>query len=333
MQISRRNFTLGTLLTATAAGTPVFLRAQQGRTIALLFDSLISPFWVTSMNVLREKATAAGWQPLQAISDMDDSRQFEQVQSMIQRKVDGIIIVQTDKNAVIPAIREANKAGIPMVHFNRPPAESDAVSVAVQADNFAIMRSTVSALVEKARAAGGSYKAAILIGHLGDQNAVQRRDGFFDVVDQHRDLIEVVARISTEWNPDKAFADLSNALQANPDINFLVTSSDFLIPQIEQALKIAGKWKKTGEAGHVLFAGFDGDEGAYQKLADGYMDVNGVQDLFYEAELALDAVTRMKAGETLPRLLLDPGLVVRQETLEQARERMWGYSVWKAARG
>lgn len=232
MNVTRRNFTIGSLLATVAAGMPVFVKAQEGKTIAILFDSLQSPFWVTSLNVLKDKATAAGWEPLEAISDLDDNKQFEQVQSMIQRKVDGIIIVQTDKNAVIPAIREANKAGIPMVHFNRPPEKSDAVSVAVQADNLAIMKSTVEALVEKAKAAGGTYKAAILIGNLGDQNAVMRRDGFFEIVDQHKDIIEVVARISTEWNPDKAFADLTNALQANPDINFLVTSSDFLIPQI-----------------------------------------------------------------------------------------------------
>jgi ABC-type sugar transport system substrate-binding protein len=333
MTISRRTFTLGSLLAAGVAGFPAFVKAEGNSTIAILFDSLQSPFWVTGLEVLKEKAKQAGWEPLEAISNLDDNKQFEQVQSMIQRKVDGIIIVQTDSKAVIPAIREANKAGIPMLHFNRPPAESDAVSSAVQADNRAIMKSTVEALVEKAKKAGGKYQAVILIGDLGDQNAIQRRDGFFDVVDQHKDIIDVVARISTEWNADKAFADLTNALQANPGINMLVTSSDFLIPQIQQALKIAGKWKKTGEEGHVLFAGFDGDEGQYQALKDGYMDVGGVQDLFYEADLALDALKKMKAGEEVPKLLLDPGFVISQETLEQDREKMWGYHVWKKQNG
>ncbi|KKC31265.1 hypothetical protein WH91_20435, partial [Devosia psychrophila] len=200
-----------------AASLPMLVKAQDsGEAVAILFDSLQSPFWVTSFEVLKEKAVAAGWTPLEAISNLDDNKQFEQVQSMIQRKVVGIIIVQTDSNAVIPAIREANAAGIPMVHFNRPPAASDATSVAVQADNRAIMKSTVEALLDIAKAKGGKYQAAILIGDLGDQNAIQRRDGFFDVVDQNKDLVEVVSQISTEWNADKAFADLTNALQANP---------------------------------------------------------------------------------------------------------------------
>ena len=237
MNLTRRAFTVGSLLAAGTAGMPVFVRAEGSKTVALLFDSLVSPFWVSGIEIMRQKAKAKGWTTLENISNFDDNKQFEQVKAMIARKVDGILIIQTDAKAVIPAIRAANAANIPMVHFNRPPAKSDAYSVAIQADNRKIMQNTVQFLVDEAKQKGGSYKACILIGDLGDVNAIQRRDGFFDIVNQHKDMIEVVARVATEWNADKAFAGLTNALQANPDINFLVTSSDFMHPQIEQVLK------------------------------------------------------------------------------------------------
>ena len=333
MKINRRKFILSTLMTAGAATLPRYILAQNKaetkRTVALLMDSLQSPFWVTSRAVIHKKADDKGWTILEAISNLDDNKQFQQVQSMLQRKVDGIIIVQTDKNAVIPAIRAANAANVPMVHYNRPPAESDAYSVAVQADNRKIMAETVTALVDEAKKLGGKYEAALLIGDLGDQNAIQRRDGFFDVIDKNKDLVQVVARISTEWNPDKAFAGLTNALQANPGINFLVTSSDFLHPQIEQALKSAGKWKKRGEQGHVVFGGFDGDEGGYQRLADGILDADGVQNIFYEVDLTFKALEDMWAGQKPAKLLLDPGFVITQDNLAQKRDEMWGYTVWK----
>ena len=146
-------------------------------------------------------------------------------------------------------------------------------------------------------------------------NAIQRRDGFFDVVDKNKDIIEVVARVSTEWNADKAFAGLTNAIQANPDINFLFTSSDFMHPQIEQVLKTADKWHKSGEEGHVLFGGFDGDEGAYQRLQDGYLDACGVQNLFLEVDMAFEAFKDMWAGKKPDKLLLDPGFVITQANL------------------
>src|SRR3546814_19976347 len=118
---------------------------------------------------------------------------------------------------------------------------SSDLSVTWLADNRRITRETVQYMVDVARERGGAYKAAILIGDLGDPNAVNRRDGFFDIVDQHKDLIEVVARIPTDWNADKAFSGLTNAFQANPDINFLFTSSDFMFPQIVQVMRVEDK--------------------------------------------------------------------------------------------
>jgi ABC-type sugar transport system substrate-binding protein len=329
MRVTRRDFTLGSLLAAGTLGLPVYVKAQQGKTVALLFDSLVSPFWVSGLEIMREKAKANGWEVLENISNFDDNKQFEQVKAMIGRKVDGILIIQTDSKAVIPAIRAANEAGIPMVHFNRPPAESDAYSVAIQADNRTIAAETVQFMVDEAKKDGRKRQAVIMIGDLGDVNAIQRRDGFFDVVDKNADLVEVVARVSTEWNADKAFAGLTNAMQANPDIDFLFTSSDFMLPQIQQVMETFDKWHKIGEEGHVLLGGFDGDANAYKLLADGYLDACGVQNLFLEVDMAFQAFQDLWAGEKPEKLLLDPGFVITQANKDQTRDEMWGYIVWE----
>ena len=327
MNINRRAC-IGLLAATTVA--PAAKAADAPRTIALLFDSLISPFWVAAIDRFRHSIQSRGWSVLEAVSNMDDNRQYQQVQSMIQRKVDGIVIVHTDDKAVIPAIRAANAAGIPMVHFNRAPAPSDAYSVAVVVDNRKLMDDTVSALIDITEKQGGHYKAAVLLGDLGDANGVHRRDGIQDAVARHSNTIEVVTRIATEWNADKAFSGLTNALQAHPDINMLVTSSDFLTPQIEQALRTAGKWHPVGQPGHVLVAGFDGDDKGYEELSAGYYDVDGVQNLDYEVALSLQALDRMWVGERPPRTLVDPGFVITRDTLTIRRDQMWGYGAWKA---
>lgn len=331
MAVTRRGFTLGSLGAIAAANGlgMAAVRAQDGKTIAVLFDGLYSEFWVAGIQIIRDEMSERGYEIFEAISDQDDNKQFEQVRAAIARGVDGIIIVQTDANAVIPAIRAANEAGIPMVHFNRPPAESDAYSVAIQADNQKIARDAVLYSCAVAKATGQTHKAAILIGDLGDPNAIQRRDGFEEAVSQFPDVIEVVSRIPTEWNADTAFAGLTNALQANPDISFLFTSSDFLLPQIRQALRTADKWNKIGEEGHVIFTGFDGFPLAYELMQDGYMDACGVQNLFYETELAIQAILDMQAGEKPDKLLLDPGFAITQDNLMEKRDEMWGYILWK----
>jgi ABC-type sugar transport system substrate-binding protein len=330
MALNRRDFTLASLAAiAASSGLTLAVKAQGTKTIAVLFDGLYSEFWVAGIQIIRDELKKRGYEIMEAISDQDDNKQFEQVRAAIARKVDGIIIVQTDSNAVIPAIKAANAANIPMVHFNRPPAQSDAFSVAIQADNQKIAREAVDYACTVAQKSGKKHQAAILIGDLGDPNAIQRRDGFQEAVDKYPDAIEVVAKIPTEWNADTAFAGLTNALQANPDISFLFTSSDFLLPQIQQALKTADKWHKVGEEGHVILTGFDGFPDAYALMKDGYMDACGVQNLFFETQLAIQAILDLGEGKKVEKLLLDPGFAITQANMNEKASEMWGYVLWK----
>ncbi|MFN8004623.1 MAG: hypothetical protein U0X75_26820 [Acidobacteriota bacterium] len=41
------------------------------------------------------------------------------------------------------------------------------------------------------------------MGDSGDINAIGRRDGFEEAVKGYSDIIEVVARVPTEWNQEK----------------------------------------------------------------------------------------------------------------------------------
>ena len=334
MIINRRDLTVGSLAAiAAAAGSGMAVATEGSKTVAVLFDGLYSEFWVAGIQIIRDDLKARGFAIQEAISDKDDNKQFEQVRAAIAKKVDGIIIVQTDSNAVIPAIKAANKAKIPMVHFNRPPAKTDAFSVAVVADNQKIAHDAVAYSCGVAKASGKTFKAAILIGNLGDPNAIQRRDGFDEAVKQHPETIEVVARIPTEWDADKAYAGLTNALQANPDISFLFTSSDFLLPQVTQALKAVGKWAPIGDEKHVMLTGFDGFPSAYELIKTKYMEACGVQNLFLETKLAIQAILDLQAGKTVDRILLDPGFAITQANVAERQGEMWGYTLWKQKNG
>ena len=298
-------------------------------TLGVAFETLQTEYWVASYKAIQADLEKRGIQMIEAIADGDANRQFEQVQNFIALKVDGIIVVPKDAQTVLPMIKAANEASIPIVLYNRPPARSDARSVTVVADNHAITKATVEQMAGEAAKAGGKHKAMILIGDLGDINSIGRRDGFEDVVKAHPDLIEVVARVPTEWNQEKALAGVTNGLQAHPDIDFIFTSSDLLLPSIVSALKAAGKYKRIGEPGHVILGGFDGDATAYRMLVDKYLDADGVQDAAFESSAAVQAVLDLRAGKEVPERILDKGFVIHQGNLKEASERMWGARVKK----
>ncbi|QDV34722.1 sugar ABC transporter substrate-binding protein [Tautonia plasticadhaerens] len=297
------------------------------KTVGVAFETLQTEYWVVSFESIKGELEGRGFTVLEAIADGDANRQFEQVQGFIARGVDGIIVAPKDAKTVIPMIRAANRAGIPMVLYNRPPADSSAEAVTIVADNYAIARETVSHMARLAAEAGGAHKAMILIGDLADQNAVDRRRGFDDAIEEHGGGIEVVAEIPTEWNQEKALAGVTNALQADPGIDFIFTSSDFLFPSLVSALRSAGKYEKVGEPGHVILGGFDGDATAYRMLRDGYLDADGVQDLGFESEQTVRALADLIAGEEVPPVIEDEGFVIHQGNLDEMAPRMWGAGV------
>lgn len=298
-------------------------------TIGVAFDTLQTEYWVFSLQAIEAELKKHDAEMLHLVADNDANRQMEQVQSLIARKVDGIIIAPRDAQTVGAMIKAANRANIPVVIYNRPPADSAGKSVTIVADNQSIARSTVQYMAEQAKKTGKKHKAMLLIGDLGDINAIGRRDGFDEVVKQYPDTIEVVARISTEWKQEKAMAGVTNALQANPDISFIFTSSDFLFPSIVSALKAAGKYKKVGEEGHVLLGGFDGDGTAWQLLQEGYVDADGVQDLFFECQQTVQALMDLRAGKPVDPIIRDPGFVVHQGNMKEVASRVWGANIKK----
>lgn len=303
--------------------------APKQPTIGVSFETLQTEYWVAGFEAIKTELKKRDLAMVEAIADGDAIRQLEQINNFIARGVDGIIAVPKDAKTIIPMIKAANAANIPIVLYNRPADKTDAKSVAVVADNVGITKATVTYMCEQAKKSGKKYKALLLMGDLGDINAIGRRDGFEEAVKGYSDIIEVVARVPTEWNQEKALAGTTNALQAHPDINFIFTSSDFLFPSIISALKNANKYKKIGEDGHVLMGGFDGDATAYQMLKDGYLDADGVQNVYFESEAAVQAVLDLKAGKPVAEVIRDPGFVIHQGNLNELSAKMWGAQVKK----
>jgi len=301
---------------------------DDGRVIGVSFETLETEFWAAGLEAIEQELDERGIAMISSIADGDSSRQLQQVRVLISRGVDGIILVPKDQKTSLPAIRAANEAGIPVALFNRPADTGpDAWAVSVVADNRRLTRETVSYLIEEAREQGEVRQAMVVIGDLGDSNAVDRRNGFYDAIKGNEDIIKVVAEVPSEWTQEKARSGVANALQASPNIDFIFTSSDFLFPSIVAALKASDRYHPIGHEEHVLLGGFDGDATAYQMLRDGYLDATGVQDVYFEAEKSVQAILDILAGKDVPDRILDPGFVIHQDNFEEMKSRMWGAQI------
>lgn len=296
-------------------------------TIAFLFQDLETEFWVAGHKAITETLRDAGITVVEKNANEDANRQLEQTRDVIAQGVDGIIIIPQDGESALTIVKEANEAGVPIGVFNRPPSSEEGDAVVVVANNEVIAEAAVEYMAQQAMALGRKVTPAIMVGDLGDPNAVGRRQGFFNVIEKYPDLwAQPPVEIPTKWDSNTALANLQSAMQANPDIDFLFTSSDFLFPVIRSVLAPLGRWQKVGHADHVILGGLDGDMTACELLREGYLDSTGVQNLFAEAEMTLDALlAAIESGETHPdEWLLDAGFALTGGNLDERDQEMWG---------
>ena len=298
-------------------------------TVCFAFQDLETEYWVAAHKAITETLRAKGIRVLERNANQDANRQLEQIRDAIAQDVDGFIIIPQDGESAVTIIGEANRAGIPIGVFNRPPANKSNPALTIVADNEKIAEEAVAYMAKAAKKLNRKLTPLILVGDLGDHNAIERKQGFYNVIQEHPDLFEKPIEVPTKWDAATTLANLEAALQVEPDVDFIFTSSDQLYPQIKAVLEPMGKWKPIGDPAHVILGGLDGDSTAYKLMKAGYVNATGVQDLFLEANSIMDALLdAIEKGLKRPEnWMLDPGFALTQENMAEKEMDMWGCKI------
>jgi len=295
--------------------------------ICFAFQDLETEFWIAGHKAITTTLTEAGHTVIERNANEDANKQLEQVKDCIAQGVDGIIVIPQDGESAVTIVNEAQAADTPIAVFNRPPSDLSK-GIIVVADNATIAEAATDYVVEEALAmapADAKLNALIIVGDLGDPNAVGRKDGFYAAIEKHKDRF-TVTEVASEWDAATALANLEAAVTANPKIDVMFTSSDFLFPTIRSVLEPRGMWKKSGEEGHVPLAGLDGDATACKLIKEGFVSATGVQDLYFEAESALTAILKAVEDKNAQpnEVIQDPGFALTQANLATREMDMWG---------
>lgn len=298
----------------------------RGKRVCFAYQDLETEFWVAGHTSILRSSQTQGVQVIERNANEDANRQLEQVRDCISQRVDGIIIIPQDGASAVTIAQAANRANIPIGIFNRPPANNNARAITVVADNYAISVAAMEHMASQAQRLGRQVKPLILVGDLGDPNAVERKRGFDAVIAKYPNVFSRPIEVATRWDAATALAGLQNAMQANPDVGLIFTSSDFMYPQIRAVLQPLGKWQPIGNANHVILGGVDGDSTACGLMRQRYVDATGVQDLFFEADAVLTAVLRAAVARTPQpnQRINDPGFALTQANIGTMANRMWG---------
>ncbi|MDN5341413.1 MAG: ribose transport system substrate-binding protein [Oceanotoga sp.] len=215
-------------------------------TLGLSVSTLNNPFFVALKDGAVEKAEELNIDLIVADARDNPAKQLNDIEDMIQRKVDLIIINPTDSDAIASSVEEANDANIPVITVDRG-SNGGKVLLHIASDNIAGGAMAAEFIAEKLNQKG---KVIELVGIPGTSAARDRGAGFDQGISKYKD-IKVVARQTANFNRAEGLVVMENLLQSNPDVNAVFAQNDEMALGAIEALKSAGKLK------NVVVVGFD----------------------------------------------------------------------------
>jgi ribose transport system permease protein len=240
---------------------------EETLTIAFVPKALNSPFWAAMEAAALREAEAQGVHlvALAADRETDVERQYQIIENLILQSVDAILLAPSGSKELVPAIRKANDAGIPVLLLDTRIDVAAAESVGAEvltyigSDNF---EGGAVAGRYLAETLGGSGSVAVIEGISGHETADQRRLGFLSGLDGHPG-ITVVASQTANWERALAYNVAENLLQAHPEIDAIFAAND------EMALGALEAADAAQRLEDVAIVGFDAIPDALDNIRSG----------------------------------------------------------------
>jgi ribose transport system substrate-binding protein len=219
-------------------------------TVGLSLSTLNNPFFVTLRDGAQAAADEAGVDLL--VTDAQDSvsTQISDIEDLIVRGVDVLIINATDSAAVVPAVMQANQAGIPVIAVDRG-IDGGQLAYYVASDNEAGGAAAAEFICERL---GGSGDVVELEGIPGTTAARARGAGFNAYLDESCTGLTVVARQTANFNRAEGLSVMENILVAQPEIDAVFAHNDEMALGALQAIQASGR--------DIMVVGFDATDDA-----------------------------------------------------------------------
>lgn len=241
-------------------------------------------------------------------ADRDAAQQITDIQTLINKGADGLLISVGDADAIVPAIEYANDAGVPIVAIDEAPG-SGSIAMIVRADN--VKMGELACEEMGARVEPGSA-VITLDGDPVTSNGRDRTNGFNDCMAENYPDVQLV-NVATEWDPAKAAAGIETAMNQYDNIAGIYNQSDAtFFPAILDTLEQLGKLIPAGEEGHIVQVSVDASPMAMNAIRDGWLDAAIAQPMTDYIDYGVDYIIRALNGETFEPGETDHGSVIEK---------------------
>ncbi|WP_018001175.1 D-ribose ABC transporter substrate-binding protein [Paracoccus sp. N5] len=277
-------------LLAAAASLPLMAAAASAEgLISIIVNDPANPYWFTEGEVAKKTAEEMGYTANVAAHRGDTNTESTLIDTAITNKSVAIILDPANADGSVGAVQKAVDAGIPVILVNAEINQEGLAKAQLVSNNAQGAALGAQAWVETV---GDKGKYVELFGAPSDNNAQTRSNGYETVLSQYPDL-EKVGQEVANWDRTQGYQKMQSLLQANPDINGVISGND------EMALGAIAALKEAGKLDAVKVGGFDGSPDAVAAVKAGELQYTVLQPVaIFSAEAVKQADAVIKTGKT-----------------------------------
>jgi ribose transport system substrate-binding protein len=261
-----------------------------------------NPWRLAQTASMRAEAKKRGHQLVYTDAGGDAAKQVADVESMISQQVDAIFLAPREEKPLVPAVKRARAAGIPVILLDR----NVAPNLAKAGQDYVTFIG--SDFIEEGRRAGewlakemgGKAKIIELEGTTGSSPANDRAKGFRDAI-KGQSGMEILDSQDGDFERNKGRQVTETLLQAHPDANAIYAHNDEMALGAIAAVEAAGKTPGKD----ITIVSVDGSRDALQAIIDGKMGATVECNPRFGPK-AFDTLEAYAAGEQIPPKIINP---------------------------
>ncbi|MGF9692468.1 ABC transporter substrate-binding protein [Rhizobium sp. 0TCS1.26] len=227
--------------------------------------------------------------------------QVNMVENAVNRGVAGIVLAPSDPDALIPAVKKAWEARIPVIIVDSMLSKGSEqyYQSFLATDNRKAGELAAKALIEKV---GTEGKIAVMSYVAGAGSEIGRVGGFTDYIKANSKLT-IVGPYYSQSQMATALNQTTDVLAANADLKGIFGANE------PTAIGMGRAIKESGKAGKVVAVGFDGNQDLQGFVKDGTLSAIAVQGSFQMGELGIKTLSKVLKKEKVDKFV-DTGVVV-----------------------
>lgn len=304
-----------------AGGTVDTTSAKDKVTIGWSLPTMEYPYLKVYVEAIKRFADELGWEVIITNSSMDINTQINNVEDLVSKGVDGLIINPGDTKALIPVIQKVyketqGKMPIMTANVSTDPAQLPELKAFAGPSSYIEGRNVAAGVIKYLKEKGIQKINYIhMIGSEGYPAAVERENGWYDEIKAQsaQGMFNRLDRQPGGWTVDGGQQLMENFItRFGSQIQLVYCHNDAMAIGVWNAIEAAGI-----EPGKILVIGVDGMSEILKLIDEGKVFATCYQSPTGDAKLTLDVMQDILDGKKVEFLnYLDTPFVTKKNVKE-----------------